>query len=230
MTGITDTPAVAFDLDDTLYAHRQYVTAGFEAAAELVHERTGVEIYDDLVTAYYEQELYKRTFDAVLEKYDVSTDLVPQLVERYHDEIGDLEPFPDTEGVLKDLANNYRLALITDGKNVSEKLEQLGLEEYFEFVVATTNREVTKREPAPYEELLSHFDALPASVAYVGDDPRYEFRYPNRLGMYTVWVRRGLHADRTPANDCTPDSEIDTLRELPQVIREWDENLIPDQN
>jgi putative hydrolase of the HAD superfamily len=210
---------VGFDLDDTLYDHRQYVTAGFAAVAAEVETQTGIDIYEDLVSAYFEDEEYHRTFDVVLESHGLSTEMVDDLVIKYHNVVGNLSLYPEVPSVLATLAEQCALGLITDGKNAAEKLERLGLSERFEFVLATEHRNFSKQDPTPFRELLDHFETEPSHTVYVGNDPRVDFRQPNRLGMHTVRLRRGTLASMgAPDEDSVPDHVIDELDTLPDIV------------
>lgn len=212
---------VGFDLDDTLYEHRQYVTAGFEAVATKVEAETGVEIYDDLVTSYFKNKEYHGTFDIVLEAHDLSTAHVDELVDTYHDIVGELTVYPGVLSTLKILAESYELGVITAGKNTQRKLNELGLSRRFDFVVTTASREFSKLESKPFDKLLAHFDTKPAHTVYVGDDPRVDFRQPNLLGMYTVRVRQGTVASMAPpSSKSVPDYVITDINELPTLLYE----------
>lgn len=209
---------IAFDLDDTLYDHRQYVTAGFKAAAKEVMRRKGIDIYDDLVTTYFHDEVYHQTFDVVLNNHGLSTDLVPILITKYHEQIGNLTSRPNVKSILSYLSNKYRIALITEGKNPYKKLLQLDLEDAFDFILATDDHDFSKSDSEPFQRLLERFEIEPAEAVYVGDDPRVDFYHPNILGMHTVWVRCGLHADLTPIDQNTPDIETADIGQLPEII------------
>jgi putative hydrolase of the HAD superfamily len=215
-----DLSLVGFDLDDTLYDHSQYVKAGFRAAANYVEERTGQDIYEDLVTTYYDDGEYHQTFDVVLEARDISLDFVPEMVERHHDVIGALDPRPKVESVLSELRATYDLALVTDGKNAPEKLDRLGLAGYFDPIIVTREMDTSKADVEPFLGLLEASSVSADEVVYVGDNPRVDFTHPNRLGMKTVWLRAGLHGDREPAEESEPDVEIETFTQLRDLLLE----------
>jgi putative hydrolase of the HAD superfamily len=211
---------VAFDLDDTLYEHRQYVTAGFEAVAAEMQARTNIDIYDDLVAAYFEDGEFHRTFDVVLEDHGLSTKYVDELVTKYHSVVGDLSVYPEVPSTLDKLAEDYKLGLITGGKNAQKKLDSLGLSDRFDFVLATAPREFSKHDPVPFSRLLDNFQTVPPRAVYVGNDPRVDFRQPNRLGMHTVRVRQGTLASMEPSDrENAPDHVIEDIGTLPATVR-----------
>ena len=104
------TDALCFDLDGTLFDDRQYVRAGLLAAADVVQRETGVDISDELLSAYFRRGIKEGTFDTVLDELGVSTELVGELVTAYHANDAPLVPFPDAEQTLKNLASDYEMA------------------------------------------------------------------------------------------------------------------------
>jgi putative hydrolase of the HAD superfamily len=220
MSERTEINVVAFDLDDTLYEHRQYVTAGFEAAAAEVESRTGMDIFDDLMSAYFEDEEYHQTLDVVLKSHGLSTEMIDELVAEYHSNVGSLSLYSEVPSMLEDLRGEYGLGLITDGQNAAAKLDALDLSEQFEFVLPTAHRDFSKQDPVPFRRLLEYFETEPDRAAYVGNDPRVDFREPNRLGMHTVRLQRGTLASMQPPDpDSAPDQVIEKLDTLADMLR-----------
>lgn len=214
---------VAFDLDDTLYSHQQYVLAGFEAVAEKVKIQTATDIYDDLVVTYFEDEEYHRTFDIVLESYNLPSGMIDDLVTEYHSVVGNLSVYTEVPRVLETLAERYELGLITDGTNAIKKINTLGLSERFEFILATEHYRFSKQNETPFRLLLDHFETVPNRAVYVGNDPRIDFRRPNQIGMHTVRLHRGALASiQPPDNDSIPDHDIEELETLPKIVRRLD--------
>mgnify|MGYP006273764289 CR=1 FL=1 len=211
--------AVCFDLDGTLFDDRQYVRAGLLAAADVVERETGVDLAAELLAAYFQDGFTERTFDRVLDEHGLSTDLVPELVTAYHANDAPLVPFPDAEPTLEMLQTAYDLAVVTGGTNGAAKLERLGVAHYFDTVVVAPARGWTKREPEPFEAVLSALAATPAETAVVGDRPAIDFVQPNRLGMRTVRVRRGRYASVAASAAAEPDHVVDSLGAVPEMFR-----------
>jgi putative hydrolase of the HAD superfamily len=211
--------AVCFDLDDTLYDYHEYASAGLRSAARVLEERTGQDCTDELLELYFEEDLTDDTFDHLLERHDLPGELVPDLIEAYHDATTSLEPYTRTDPLLEELSENYRLGLLTDGRGGHDKLGRLDIREYFDAVLVTPTIGREKDNVDVFERLLSELSVSPAAAAYVGDDPRVDFRVPNALGMRTIRLRRGRYVDLEPETDAaTPDVEIDDLGELQEHL------------
>ena len=213
--------SVCFDLDDTLYPYAEYARTGLRAAGDRLAARTGRRLTDELLELYFDDGVTTGTFDRLVERYDdVPPSLVSELVAAYHDADAPIEPYEETVPVLRDLREEYRLGLVTDGRNGDGKLRRLGLDDgYFGAVVVAPEYDTSKHHPQPFDEALATLSVDPERTVYVGDDPRVDFAVPNRLGMGTVRLRRGRYADLDPPEPrAAPDTEIESLAELPSVL------------
>jgi len=213
---------VGFDLDGTLFDDRQYVRAGLERAGAELASITGQDLTDHLLEAYFDRGITEGTFDTVLAEHDLSQRHVSRLVDAYHDTDGELTPYPGVRPTLRTLGRCYTLAVITGGRNGTDKLDRLGLAEYLDTVIVTTNRSDSKRDPGPFVALLDRHDVSPSAVAYVGDRPELDFPQPNALGMDTVRVLTGRYADAPASGTASPDATVSALTELPATLLELD--------
>lgn len=212
------TDAVYFDLDGTLFDDRQYIRGGLQHAGERLAAQHGVELTDELREAYFERGITESTFDTVLAEHGVSTELVPMLVEAYHDNTAALVPFPETVPTLETLSREYPLGVITGGTNGREKLSRLGLNEFFETVFVGPTYGSSKRNPEIFRAALSSLGATPSESVYVGDRPELDFPQPNRLGMTTVRITTGRYAGVDANGEAQPDYTLDSLAELPALL------------
>jgi putative hydrolase of the HAD superfamily len=211
--------AVCFDLDDTLYDYLRYAKAGLDETGDYLEALTGRQYHAELYDIYFEDDLTEGTFDTLVDRHGLSPELVDEMVEAYHGATGPLEPYPETESVLSELDDDYRLGCITDGREGHTKLRRLGIREYFDEVLVTPNLGRSKKDSAVFERVLSELSVSPRAAVYVGDDPRSDFRAPNDLGMTTVRVRRGRYTDIEPADErAAPDHDIRHLNGLLDIL------------
>lgn len=211
--------AVSFDLDDTLYDYREYARAGLRAAAEHLQESTGEAAHHELRWLYFVSGVTEGTFDRLAARRDLPPGVVDELVEAFHAATTPMSPYDETERVLSQLAEDYELGLVTDGRGGLAKLRRLGIREYFDSVVVTPEVDCSKRQETAFERALDGLTAPAGATAYVGDDPRVDFRVPNEMGMWTVRLRRGRYADLEPTDRLAePDVEIAELSALPDVV------------
>lgn len=209
--------AVCFDLDDTLFDYTDYVRAGLREAAAVVEERTGHDLADELVALYFEEGVHEETFDRLIERHDLPAERLPvgDLVEAFHDSSGALTPYEEAMTVLSALEERgYDLGLITDGRNGRSKLRRLDLDDRFDAVFVGPEHGISKTDPTAFTRTLEELGVAPERAAYVGDNPHTDFRESNRLGMYTVRLRRGRYVERAPREDERPDAVVERLPDL----------------
>lgn len=213
---------VCFDLDDTLYSYEEYAREGLHSAATLLEDVTGDSYYDELHELYFDENLTEGTFDRLVEKEDIADELVPDLVSAFHSSTAPLPPYPETEQVLFSLSSSHKLGLITDGREGKAKLDRLGIGDYFDSVLVTPTIDCSKEERIVFDRVLDSLDTPPTKAVYVGDDPRVDFRVPNKLGMYTVRLCRGRYTHLDPdAALAEPDCRIQALSDLPPMVQEF---------
>lgn len=217
---------VCFDLDDTLYAYREYAKAGLSEAAALLErlevtpDRLPTDGYEAvLFHLYFDEGITTGTFDVLVDRYDLPAELVDDLVDAYHSASSPMRPYPETHSVLSALESEYRLGVVTDGRNGHEKLQRLGIRDYFDAVVVTPMIGRSKHERVVFDQILFALDTSAAESAYVGDDPRVDFRVPNELDMTTVRLDRGRYRQLEPsAQSAAADYRVGHLEALPQIL------------
>jgi putative hydrolase of the HAD superfamily len=216
---MTETQAVYFDLDDTLYDYEQYARAGLRSAADRLAARTGDHYHEELQSMYFEEGITNGTFDRFLSRFELPKHLSEELVEAFHSSTEPLSPYEATEPVLTELNEYVQLGLLTDGRGGHAKLRRLGIADYFDTVLVTPTIGYSKQSPEVFDAVLTDLQVPAEKAVFVGDDPRFDTKIPNDFGMTTVRLRRGRHADRDPlTDDAVPDHEIDRLEELTDCL------------
>jgi len=223
--------AVAIDMDDTLYAERDFVFSGYRAAADHVQRRHGADILEHL-TRRFDAGERGDLFTPSLQDAGCYADeaQVLELVGLYREHQPAIEPFDDVVAALDALRGKTPLCLITDGWAAVQrrKLTALGLEGYFDAVLITDDKGVEYWKPHPwsYEEAARQLGCDITGLVYVGDNPNKDFCTPRKLGMSTIRVRRegGLHAAVEAAPGFEADLETPTFAAavaeiLPRLVK-----------
>jgi putative hydrolase of the HAD superfamily len=192
--------AVAFDLDNTLYDHAQFVRGAYRDVSETAARLTGVD-----AEAFFErifgdwQRLTSRAnsifTDALrdLGVWEAGLDL--ELVVAYREHCPtELRAYPGVDDGLHRLRDRgVPLGLLSDGRVAVQqrKLQALGLEDAFDVVIITgeLGSAFYKPHPAGFELLVERLGTNPAAMAYVGDNPLVDFAPAKQLGMTTIRVR-----------------------------------------
>jgi putative hydrolase of the HAD superfamily len=180
---------VHFSLGEAL--HGEFVAVGPEA---------------DALRAFVPR-LHATAFDAVLPPDWVGRSR--ELVELWKTtRMAALTVFPETVEVLDHWRARLPLALVTNGaaRLQRDKLERLGLGEYFAFVVVSEDIGVGKPDPAMFATALDGLGGLDAdSVVMVGNDPGRDVAGARAAGIRPIWVDRG---------DPAPDGEVTRITDL----------------
>ena len=194
-------PAVVLlDLDDTLYAERDWLLSGCRAVAgcaEALLGRSAAELYGWLLQRLL-TEGRERLFDALLAAHGrCDPALSALLVHVFRSHRPRLTAFADVAPALAAWrARGCGLGLITDGVSCAQhaKLDGLGLRAGFDLVLCTDDLPGAARKPAPlaFQLALAHFGCAPEQAVYIGDDPSKDFLAPRALGMRTLRIDRHL--------------------------------------
>src|SRR5690606_268839 len=102
-------------------------------------------------------------------------------------------PFDETKEVLERLQGRYRLAVITNGVGEQQRarLEAAGLEPYFDVVVAATDIDAGKPDPAVFQHTLDLLGARPGEAWHIGDSLTADVVGARSAGLEAaVWLNR----------------------------------------
>lgn len=198
-----------FDFDNTLYDTNEGIREILRHALPMV----GVE-YDDSRFP----EFSGLSMDQVFDRFVGSR----ELYDRYRDEFMRIvrsdvylsgSPFPETESVLRELADRGKRIGIVSGKmsyKIRNLMERDGMLDLVEVVVGYGDTERHKPFPDPIYLALSHFDIPKGDVLYVGDSPNDSGAAMN-AGIDCAIVNR--HNGLTPDGlECT--YEVGSLTDL----------------
>ncbi|AFZ74373.1 HAD family hydrolase [Natronobacterium gregoryi] len=82
-----------------------------------------------------------------------------------------VELLPSVADVLDDLADNYRLGIVTNGARDAQrqKIAAVGLERWIDAVVVTGHEIPPIPDPEPFERVLRALETTPETTVHVGD-------------------------------------------------------------
>ncbi|MEL6373137.1 MAG: HAD family hydrolase, partial [Pseudomonadota bacterium] len=223
-------PFIIFDLDDTLYAERDFAVSAFTAIGQEAETTWGVHGLADEMTRLLDAGHLGSLFAAVMETHlaHVPKAEAGGLLQRYRDHRPpQLDLHDDAAAVLEELASRCRLGLITDGHAATQaaKVDALGIARRFEEIIYTgglgPDRAFHKPHPRAFELMASALAAPHGDLVYVGDNPAKDFVAPNALGWRTVQVVRParIHAGAAEAEGGAPQHRIDSLDALVDLLK-----------
>lgn len=213
------TPAVLFDLDDTLFSERDFLHSGWHAIAHEAEKRG----FMDAGKAYELMEKAPDAFDALHEAYPEFS--IDDMLEVYRNHMPDIHLKPGARQTVMQLRDvGAPVGIITDGRSISQrnKIKALGLDTIVDYIGISEETGADKHQAQPFLLAEEHL-GMQRPYIYVGDNPAKDFAQANSLGWHTVMLRESspginIHPQTFAGldADCRPDFIIN---DLPEVIR-----------
>ncbi len=212
------TPAVLFDLDDTLFSERDFLHSGWHAVAHEAEKRGLLES----AKAYELMTKAPDAFDALHEAYPEFS--IADMLEVYRNHVPDIHLKPGAWQTVMQLRDaGAPVGIITDGRSISQrnKIKALGLDTIVDYIGISAETGADKHQARTFLHAEEHFGKHRPYI-YIGDNPAKDFAQANKLGWHTVMLRESspginIHPQTFagPDTDCRPDFIIN---DLPEVI------------
>lgn len=159
----------------------------------------------------------RQSWTRALEALGVGDDqLAADLDEAFERERGKANPWCDgAEVALKQLADTYRLGMVTNGiPDVQRtKINNTGIEADFDAIVISGELAIGKPKPEIYQHALDLLDAKPEETIMVGDSFPRDVLGAQAFGIRAVWISMGR-----PQPEGDPWLVIESLAELPELL------------
>jgi putative hydrolase of the HAD superfamily len=215
--------AVLFDLDDTLYRERRFILSGFRAVARSI---AGADDADA-----------RRLFGTLLESLKAGRRAMAlqDLCARngWHvSEVGDLVEVirshrpalrlpPASRRVLEGLRPAWRLGIVTNGPAGTQrrKVAALGVAGLVDAVVFASEHGSGQGKPErePFLAACSRLAVDPWRCVFVGDNPVCDVAGARAVGMQTILLVHGPHADREAAG-AGADRVVRSIADVPRAV------------
>jgi len=223
----TSLKAIVLDLDDTLYPEREFVRSGYHAVEAKLHvDGVTDEPIANWLWARALGGVFKDAYSAMDEHFQLglSGEYLQELVACYRNHVPTISPFEGVREVLVALKRKYKLALLSDGVELtqSNKLGALDLPVDFDATLFTLVRgkEFTKPSALGFEAIADELNVPHDACCYVGDNVSKDFIAPNALGWLTIrLVMPGqIYEDRPVAPEGSPQVEVHSWSTLGMLL------------
>lgn len=216
---------IIFDMDDTLYAERDFVFSAYRAVSEYALKKFNVFIEDELRRRFSEGQRGD-LFSVVLNDFGVkfSENDIKHMVNLYRSHKPHIMPYSDTMVIPQLKEAGCRIGLITDGWSSVQKnkWEALGLQECFDHVLFTDDSGVEFWKPShrPFIQICKQAGLELKEAVYVADNPLKDFKAPNELGMKSIRIRRfgGEYSGEEAASGLSAGFEVSSLFSLQEAL------------
>ena len=179
---------LVFDLDDTLYKEIDFLKSAYWQIAN----RPGVEgdaknVFCEMMSAYYRHD---NVFQCFISNF-CPHETVAHLLDIYRNHQPHISLSSDTAETLERLSSVATLAIITDGRSVTQrnKIAALRLNRFFPDADILISEETRYEKPSkqPFRMLMDRYPH--SSYSYIGDNTSKDFIAPNKLGWDTICLK-----------------------------------------
>ncbi|MCR4368954.1 MAG: HAD-IA family hydrolase [archaeon] len=218
--------AVLFDLDNTLIDFMRMKKISCEAAISAMID-AGLEMEKD--------EAYKKLFDLygvhgiehqqIFQKFleevtgEVDYKILSRGIAAYRKmQAGYLEPYPRVRSTLILLREKgLKLGIVSDAPKLKAwmRLAEMGLTDFFDFVVAFDDTGERKPSALPFKAALEHLGCNPSEILFVGDNPERDIAGAKEVGMKTCLAKYG---QLFPDNGIKADYELKDIAGLAKIV------------
>lgn len=225
---------ITFDLDDTLWDTAPVIISAEAVLREWLAEhapnlgpvpvehlwaiRTRLVEADPSfkhrISALRRQVLFHALEDAGYAKGQAN-DLADRSFEVFLHARHQIDIFPEVQPTLEILAKTYTLGVLTNG---NADVRRLGLADYFAFALSAEDVGIGKPDSAPFREALKRSGVDAGAAVHIGDHPGDDIAGAQQAGFRAIWFNptgKPWEADKHP------DGEIQSLTELPALLRCW---------
>ena len=214
--------AIVFDLDDTLYPLRSFVSSGFAAAADALAPELGVSP-EDVLAVLREAREFTPGLEAqcLADRYGLESEaFVDRFVGIVRGHWPDIRlPF-ESHRALLELRPDWRIGILTNGlpEVQRRKVAALGLRDLVDAVVfaAECGDGTGKPEREPFFAVLDELRVSASRTVFVGDDLGLDIFGAARVGMRTIHLTHGL-PPVTGHVPTQPDARVPRIGSVPRV-------------
>jgi HAD superfamily hydrolase (TIGR01549 family) len=216
---------VLLDIGGPVYDDAAYRDALQRATGDLLAER-GEELDEARFQAVYDE--FRQRQSGSLRTAVAAHFLTPQDREQLSERAKRYWSYPasalhpDVLPALRELAGNYRLAVVANQRQaVLEALRRDGVAEFIDIWAISETVGVEKPDPGIFQYALREAGTPAEHAVHVGNRLDTDVRGAHRVGLRTVWVLRGEAPPHpTPEQLAEPDVAIRSLAELPEALRQ----------
>ncbi len=220
---------VVFDLDNTLYDFDKFRREALRGMVQKFCKNEGLsfqkywKILDETIQKYglHHGKLFDFYKNELREfwQYDIKN-----WIDFYHQSNpSELQLFNGFyELILFLKRQQLKTAILTDGnaKTQHHKMTVLNLQDEFDFVLLSAERQTAKPNLQLFREIEYQFQLYPEEIMMVGDHPDKDILGAKRAGWQAVRMVSGEHSKLPDHPEAKPDQKFETLPQLTEWLQQ----------
>jgi len=212
-----------FDLDDTLYSEESYAVSGYRAVSNYISMTYGVQAIDSLgiLLEALESGQREEAFQRLVASKELPNKALNQCITVYRKHTPEIQLDVAAQKILTRYSDIHKY-LVTDGNKIVQrnKVKALKLDGIMERCFITHAYGLHAAKPSIYcFQKIKEIEGVDwADLVYVGDDPRKDFVNLKPLGVTTVRVLTGRHAQINVTEKFDAGYRISSIDELAKVL------------
>lgn len=212
-----------FDLDDTLYSEESYAVSGYKSVAKYIFSTYDVPVNEslDVLLEALKSGHREEAFQRLLVAKALPKKALHQCISVYRKHTPEIQ----LDEVAKEILLKYRdinKYLVTDGNKIVQgnKVKALNLDQLLKRCFITHAYGLTASKPSTYcFQKIKEIEGVDwRDLVYVGDDPRKDFVNLKPLGVTTVRVLTGRHAQMKVPEKYDAQYQILSIDRLVEVL------------
>jgi putative hydrolase of the HAD superfamily len=172
---------IVFDLDDTLYNELDYLISAYKSIATELDPLNSKKLFSVIFSMYRNNQ---DVFSYLSNIYSIEKSL---LLTMYRNHFPRIKLDVRIKELLQLIKNNSgKLAVLTDGRSITQKnkLKSLEMLETFDYISISEEIDAIKPSLKGFQLIENYFKAT--NYYYIGDNISKDFIAPNKLGWQTI--------------------------------------------
>lgn len=193
--------------EDDAWKYRCIEQSNMEEAKKI--NLSAKDIYNEIVQA---SQQYKPQYKTVIKKYGFKN------TAPYRDKFEKI--YDDAEMVLCKLSQKYKLGIIANQSDgLKNRLNALGILKYFSCIISSFDFQIKKPDTRLFEIAAQKSGCSVSDAVMIGDRLDNDIFPAKKVGMKTIWIKKGFGGMQSPKNDeYNPDMQITDLKELLDIF------------
>ncbi len=197
---------IAFDLDNTLYNHKQYIKSAYNDIAKFVankHSLNKENYYKWIFQRWKEKgSSYNKIFKESYKYFNLKNfnKDINRILNIYHNNRNaDLKLYEGIVDLLYQFNKEYKLILITDGHVNTQKykIDKLKIRKYFNsiYISGEFGDEFYKPSTKMFIKCMEDYNIKSENMIYIGDNPNLDYPPCKKLDIKFIRLKAGEYSN-----------------------------------